>query len=200
MSAPPETDTPLTPKEEAHVSKSVRLNIIEEDGPPSPSVVKPEISDEPVFVKSELAQPVETSSQSAACAAQSKPPITFASLHAYEPVFSVMRNHSYVEERDPSTVGTDVTFVRQVRAGMFDYDFTALGSDIGPAGQDGKLEAGLDSQQAPPSVNETQGVPSRLLMPNPRGGRNLHLLGLSRLSVRSNASLVTLPLLTWQGI
>ena len=80
MSAPPETEAPHTPREEPHVAKSVRMSVINEDGPPSPSVVKPEITEEVLEVKIEYTQQVKVEQQpapvpkSAASAAASAPP------------------------------------------------------------------------------------------------------------------------------
>ena len=95
------------------------MSVIDENGPPSPSVVKLEITEEVLEVKIEYTQQVKVEQQpapvpkTAASAAASSPPLTFALLHSYETVFSVMRDHSYGAERDPSTFCTDITYVRQ---------------------------------------------------------------------------------------
>ena len=79
-----------------------------------------------------------------------------------------MRDHSYGAERDPSTVGTDATYIRQLRSGMFDDSFTVVGSDDGSVKDQGvKLESELDSRQASSSSgNNVQVFPNRL-MPKP---------------------------------
>ena len=95
-------------------------------------------------------------------------PMTCASLLSYDAVFSVMRDHSYGAERDPSTVGTDITFVRQMRQGMFDNSSSFVGSDDGSVKEQGvKIESEHDPRQASSSTGEDVPVFPNRLLPKP---------------------------------
>ena len=82
-----------------------------EDGPPSSPAAKTEVKDEDVEMKDVESEPQTAPPDTAA-------PMTFAELHCYDPVFSAMRERQPGAERDPCTVASDITFIRQMRKGF----------------------------------------------------------------------------------
>ena len=160
-SARSETVSPSTPREDARTAKSVRMNVIHEDGPPSSPVAKIQVKDEDVEMKEVEPEPQTAPPDTAA-------PMTFAELHSYDPVFSAMRERQPGAERDPSTIGFDIAFIRQMRQGMFDDSTTVVGSDEGSVKEQGvKAEAASGSQEASLSTRDDAPILPNQLMPKP---------------------------------
>ena len=96
------------------------MTSIQEDGPPSQQVAMLESQNEEGIpcpndrkVKQEPGH-----AASAGVPPTGRAPKTISELYSFDIVVSVIRDHPSGAERAPSTVGSDITYIRQLKQGM----------------------------------------------------------------------------------